>query len=89
MTIERKVDRFVVDVEAERHPKGGHCRVTGYWEYIEFSDLRKGDVFRLWDDDEPDVLIDGRHDVCVALSDPEESDGVLGIESMHINGFEP
>ena len=92
-----KVEKFVVDGESSDPPKGP-IRVTGYWKEITFSELKRGDVFRLWDTDKdtgtlkPDHLNeDGHHDVCVATSDAKkcEPDGNYVVESFHLNGFLP
>ena len=54
--------------------------VIGYWKNIKFHQLKKGDVFRLYDSDKdgnekPDVVEDdGRHQVCVALCDAQPMD---------------
>jgi hypothetical protein len=87
----RKVERFYVDGEGKR-PGMSHSRVTGYWDEVKFTDLRKGDIFRLWDPDgKPDHMVDGYHDVCVALADPlpQDDESKFSVESLHVNGFRP
>ena len=51
--------------------------VEAYWIDVNFSELKKGHIFRLFDTDKdgnekPDVLTeDGSHQICVALSDAQ------------------
>lgn len=75
----------------------GDRSVFGSWDPIEFSQLQKGDIFRLWDVREdgsryPDHLIDGKHDVSVALDVAYKTpDGkgthTYGVKSLSVRGF--
>lgn len=85
-TATRSAERFVTK------PKTGKATyVKGHWKPVEFHELKKGDIFRLWDkmgdNRVPDYLVDGKHDVCVAVSNAYEYEGSHGIESISINGF--
>jgi hypothetical protein len=66
------------------------------WEEIQFKDLKKGDVFRLYDmtkegKEKPDIVNeDGNHQVCVSLSDAKSLDGEeenYSVESLALRGF--
>lgn len=91
----RTVERLVV-LEEYSDPMGD-TRFDGRWEVVEMADLVKGDVFRLWEPDwTPDRVIDGRHDVCVSLTDAKPvvegaglptSDGNHVVEALSLNGF--
>lgn len=83
----RSVERFVTSQKTVRS-----TYVKGFWKPIKFHQLRKGFIFRLWDSDEngdqmPDRTVDGKHDVCVAVSDAYEHEDSYGIESLSIQGF--
>ena len=57
-------------------------KVGEEWIEIAFKDLRKGDIFRMFEDDEkkePCRGIKGETEF-VAYSDPEEVNGILGIK---------
>ena len=64
----RKVQRFVADPECSE----GLDDVVGSWKTTTFKDLKKGDVFRLFESSgEPDIAVEGGHpQVCVAIGDP-------------------
>jgi hypothetical protein len=64
------------------------------WIEIPFHDLRKGDLFRLWDKKDsvwlPDVIQDGYHQICVALTDPEpwtneNGESTLFVQTVPVN----
>jgi hypothetical protein len=61
------------------------------WKTIAFEDLKKGYIFRLWEEDgSPDYLIDGKHDVCLALEDAYlAEDGTPTVNCVHVNGLVP
>jgi len=83
----RSVERFVTSHKTTRT-----TYVKGFWKPIKFHQLKKGFIFRLWDSDEngdqmPDHLVDGKHDVCVAVSDAYEHEDSYGIQSFSVQGF--
>jgi hypothetical protein len=90
----RIAERLVIDDYGWDSEHGNRC-VHGYWEQIPFGDLKKGDIFRLWESNgDPDHVVDGKHDVCVALEDPylpenAESPNHLTLQTLHVNGMVP
>lgn len=92
----RKAERL--HIVHEYH--GGHStRVIGFWEKVEIADIKRGDVFRLWEaDGTPDHVIDGKHDVCAAVKDARPvtegegyplTEGNCIIDSFHLNRLSP
>jgi hypothetical protein len=76
----REVQRFLADPYFDTR-----LVVHGGWLRVEFKDLRKGDVFRLFEPNgKPDIEEDGRPQVCVALSDPEPAEGGEGVQNYGI-----
>ena len=82
----RDAERFVTKPKTSRATYG-----KGYWKPIEFPEIKKGDIFRLWNKKGgnrlPDYTIDGKHDVCVAVSNAYEHEDSYGVESISVRGF--
>jgi len=79
--------RLVVDGVAARTPGFTHRRVTGVWEPVALEDIKKGDIFRVYEHDgSPDCVIDGVHHTAVALTDAESSEPG-GLRAMPVRGF--
>jgi hypothetical protein len=68
---------------------GAESVFVGTWREIEFRQLRKGDIFRLWDMTSnygrtPDRTIEGEHEVCVCLSNPEPCESPAGQKTFFV-----
>jgi hypothetical protein len=75
LTTSKQVSRSTEILVTENYEEGS---IMGYWKATKFHQLRKGDIFRLWDTNDegyrtPDRVnpATGEHDVCVALTDAE------------------
>lgn len=85
----RKVQRFTIDPGCPRR----HDDVVGSWRAASFRDLKKGDVFRLFESSgEPDISVEGGPQVCVALSDAAAVDGGdeeknYAVQSLPLNWY--
>jgi len=87
----RIVERFKLTGTEPGEPLTTRPKKVGVWNPIQFVELKKGDIFRMWGSDgTPDNLVGGVHDVCVALTDatPGVDDPQLSaVESIYVNGF--
>jgi hypothetical protein len=88
----RRVERLELGTSIPREGMGGWA-----WRPIRFSQLKAGDIFRLWDTNDqgyeiPDIVVKGQHQVCVALEDAErcckvKCSGKNLVKSMPVRGF--
>ena len=69
-------------------------RPFAVWKTIKFNNLKKGDIFRLWDTGEdgkevPDQVVRGQHVVNVALEDakPMRMPMLAVVRSAEVRGF--
>ena len=75
----RRTERFESVEEQCRYPdrEGVVARIHGWWKTIKFHQLKKGDIFRLFDTKDngrevPDQVLRGHHVVNVALEDAKK-----------------
>jgi len=66
-----------------------HSMVKGEWEETPFKDLKKGQIYRLFDTDQIGPAFETGIDVCACLSDaaPAEPDGNHFVESISLAGW--
>jgi hypothetical protein len=64
-------------------------KVRGEWEEVPFKDLKKGQVFRLFDDNEDVPPVEDGTSVYVALSNaaPTEPEGNYVVQSLELAGW--
>ena len=84
-TVKRSTEKFFIKPVTDKA-----TYVKGYWKPIKFHQLKQGDVFRLWDGEgdnrKPDRLVNGKHDVCVALDDAFKTEkGVDTVNCVSVN----
>ena len=65
--------RRVEVLRSTSYQSGGE---TGQWVRVKFSQLKAGDIFRIFDINEqgfevPDMVVKGQHEVCVAVGDAQ------------------
>lgn len=57
---------------------------TGFWDTVEFKDLKNDDIFRIFDNGERYVNPKDGNNVWIATSDPYQNiEGILTIDTLY------